>query len=102
MLSFLFQDPIQNTTLHLIVKSSEVPLGCDNFSEKNFFSDNLQSFEEYYCSVILLKNVTQRDLSYGFSHDQGLCVWSRKLAKVSIVFIVITSFSLYQGYVPSV
>lgn len=42
---FLFQDPIQDTILHILVMFPWAPLGCDTFSDLPSFGD-FNSFEE--------------------------------------------------------
>lgn len=42
---FLSQDPIQDTTFNLLIKSPKAPLGCDG-SQTLLGFDNLESFGE--------------------------------------------------------
>ena len=46
---FLSRDPIQDTTLHLVVTAPKAPLGCDSFSDS---FDELATFQESWARIL--------------------------------------------------
>ena len=47
-----FQDPIQDTRLHLVFTFSQASLGCTNVSQTFLGFDDLDNFEEYWSSIL--------------------------------------------------